>query len=136
MIDSEIQAMIKNHEGYRKDIYIDTVGVPTGGYGHAFHMGSQLPDAVWEFIFRHDFAVCLKDYEVLSLDIDTVRRAVIIDMLFNLGLSKLLRFKNMLSAIRNGDFETAARSMEDSKWFGQVGQRAVKLVQMMRTGKK
>lgn len=134
MNDTDIQAMIKRHEGYRQDIYLDTVGVPTGGYGHAFHLGSSLPQQVWCQIFYHDYQQAVRDYEVLDLDLDPVRRGVVLDMLFNLGLPRLLKFKNTLGAIRAGDWEAAARGMENSKWYGQVRQRAVELVRMMRTG--
>ena len=134
MNDSNIQKMIKRHEGYKASIYLDSTDVPTGGYGHAFHVGSILPDAIWEFIFRYDFAQVLRDYEALDLQLDDVRRAVVIDMLFNLGLGRMLKFKNTLAAMRAGDWEAAASGMENSKWYGQVRTRAVELVRMMRTG--
>jgi lysozyme len=57
-----------------------------------------------------------------------------VDMLFNLGLPKLLKFKNTLAAIRQGDYERAARGMLNSKWARQVGRRAKELAEMMRTG--
>ena len=134
MNDIDIQKMIKRHEEYRQRIYLDTEGVPTGGYGHAFILGSPLPESIWCQIFHHDYQQAVRDYEVLDLDIDPVRRAVVIDMLFNLGLPRLLKFKNTLAAIRAGDWEAAAKGMENSKWYGQVRQRAVELVRMMRTG--
>lgn len=132
--DFDIQAMIKRHEGYSEAIYFDTVGVPTGGYGHAFHDGSTLLHSMWDLIFIHDYMHAVNDYETLNLCLDPVRRAVIIDMLFNLGLPKLLKFKNTLAAIRAGDWEAAAQGMERSKWYQQVRIRAVELVKMMRTG--
>lgn len=131
----ETRAMIKRHEGYSNNVYIDSVGVPTGGYGHAFHEGSKLPDIVWEQIFDYDYLQAVKDYDSLGLLLDPVRKAVIIDMLFNLGLTKLLKFKKMLKALRSGDWEKAAYEMQDSDWYGQVRTRAVRLVRMMRTGK-
>jgi len=36
MIEPEIKKMIQRHEGYRPYVYYDTLGFPTGGYGHAF----------------------------------------------------------------------------------------------------
>lgn len=134
MNDIDVQQMIKRHEEYRQRIYLDTEGVPTGGYGHAFILGSPLPESIWCQIFHHDYQQAVRDYEVLDLDIDPVRRAVVIDMLFNLGLPRLLKFKNTLAAIRAGDWEAAAKGMENSKWYGQVRLRAVELVRMMRTG--
>lgn len=134
MEDRDIQSMIKRHEGYRQNIYLDTEGVPTGGYGHAFHVGSSLLRSMWDLIFIYDYMQAVNDYDVLDLDLDPVRRAVVIDMLFNLGLPRMLKFKNTLAAMRTGDWESAAKGMENSKWYGQVRQRAVELVRMMRTG--
>lgn len=134
MIDADIQMMIKQHEGYRRTVYYDTAGVPTGGYGHAFLPGSHLADETWEQIFQHDFVNAIREYELLNVELDPVRRAVLIDMLFNLGLTKMLKFKNTLAAIRAGNYELAADCMMKSKWYGQVRTRAVKLVRMMRTG--
>jgi len=135
MNETEIQAMIKRHEGYRESIYYDTVGIPTGGYGHAFHPGSSLPKAIWEEVFYRDYRRSVEDYECLDLDLDPVRKAVVVDMLFNLGLPKMFKFKNTLGAMRNKDWERAAQGMEKSRWYGQVRTRAVELVRMMRTGK-
>ena len=56
------------------------------------------------------------------------------DMLFNLGLSRLSGFKRMFRALRKGDYDTASKEMLDSKWARQVGPRAKRLAKMMKTG--
>lgn len=66
--------------------------------------------------------------------LDPVRQDVLIDMIFNLGLPRLRGFKKMLAALQVHDWETAAKEMLDSKWAMQVGNRALELVQMLRTG--
>jgi lysozyme len=66
--------------------------------------------------------------------LDPVRQRVIIDMRFNLGLSGLLKFKNMILALNQGWYVRAGDEMKDSKWYGEVGQRGQRLVEMMRTG--
>jgi lysozyme len=53
-------------------------------------------------------------------------------MMFNIGKGRLSGFKKMISAIEQGDYEKAAAEMVDSKWYNQVGYRAVRLVGMMR----
>ncbi len=126
--------LIKKHEGFREDIYYDTVGVPTGGYGHAFLEGSRLPKNIWKMIFNYDYRNAVNDYNSLELRLDAVRRAVIIDMLFNLGLNKFLTFKKMLDALKEGNYEKAAYEMFNSKWALQVGRRAIELSEMMRSG--
>lgn len=66
---------------------------------------------------------------------DEVRARVLADMAFNMGVPGLLKFKTMLSCLRAGSYAKAANAMVDSAWYGQVGQRGVRLVGMMVTGK-
>ena len=56
------------------------------------------------------------------------------DMCFNLGINRLLGFKNTLAAIKAGDYEAAADGMLASMWAKQVGKRAHRLIKMMREG--
>jgi lysozyme len=62
------------------------------------------------------------------------RQAALIDMCFNLGLSRFLQFKKMLTAVHAGNFPLAADEMLSSRWAKQVGQRAQTLAAMMREG--
>jgi lysozyme len=123
-------------EGIRSKPYLDTVGKSTIG------VGRNLTD------------VGLSDDEILMLlknDIDRVldeldrvlpwfrsmsdnRQRCLANMSFNLGLPTLLQFKATLGAMQAGRYDDAAAGMMDSKWARQVGQRAVRLAQMMREG--
>jgi lysozyme len=66
--------------------------------------------------------------------LDEVRQAVVIDMLFNMGPGRFAGFKKMLAAISVADWKEAAVQMLDSKWATQVGNRALRLSEMMRSG--
>ena len=66
--------------------------------------------------------------------LDDVRRGVLIDMHFNLGLPRLKTFKRTLQAIAEGDYRAASEEMLDSRWASQVGRRAITLSQQMLTG--
>jgi len=67
--------------------------------------------------------------------LDEVRKCVLCDMAFNMGVEGLLLFHNMLFAMKTGDWRTASVSMLHSKWAKDVGQRAVKLCAVMESGK-
>jgi len=56
---------------------------------------------------------------------------VLLHMTFNLGLRGLMGFKNALSALEHGNYRLAAQEMLNSKWAGQVGQRAQLLARRM-----
>ena len=126
----QTSALVRKHEGTVYRIYVDSVGVLTGGVGHAFHVGSVLPVEVVERLFYHDMYNAYKDYDRLKFDLSPVRKAVIINMLFNLGLIRFQGFKRMIEAIRWNDCELVVKEMLDSKWATQVKGRAEELAMM------
>ena len=67
-------------------------------------------------------------------ELDEVRRSVLIDMAFNLGIAGVMKFKRMLRHLAEGHYVLAAREMKDSLWAKQVPRRAKELIRMMQTG--
>jgi lysozyme len=138
MNDDQIKEMIREHEGCVYEVYLDTEENPTGGVGHLFAVGSKIPEKAVEAFFEEDFRVATADYLFLvreyNLDLTPVRRSVLIDMLFNMGFSRVMGFRRMLAALVVEDYNLAADEMLDSKWAVQVGKRAVELSRMMRRG--
>ena len=130
--------MIKRHEGLRHKIYIDTEGVPTGGWGHAFHVGSELPFDVCLRLFNHDFGNAIADVEFIQkkfgLDINGTRENVLINMAFQLGRGRLLEFKKMLAALIIEDYDEAAAQILDSKAAKQCPSRYKELSKLMKKG--
>jgi len=57
-----------------------------------------------------------------------------IDICFNLGLTKLLKFEKALAAMAEEDYITASNEFLDSRWAVQVGDRAMELAEMIETG--
>ena len=55
------------------------------------------------------------------------RQLVMANMCFNLGVTRLLKFKNFLAAMEKEDWDKAAVEMLDSRWAIQVGPRAIRL---------
>ena len=62
-------------------------------------------------------------------------KAVLVDMCYNMGIKTLRQFKTTLKAFNDKNYEAAATGMEHSLWYKQVGNRAKKLVRMVRTHK-
>lgn len=62
-----------------------------------------------------------------------VTKTILINMAFNMGVKGLLKFRNTLNYIKQNDYKQAARNMEQSLWYKQVGSRAVELTRRMRT---
>ena len=132
---------LKIDEGCRLTAYQDTVGVWTIGYGHTggVKKGDKITQKDADDFLLADTIQAAIDASSLPVGFDglnAVRQSVLINMCFNLGLTRLLNFKRFLSAVQVRDFDTAALEMLDSKWAGQVGQRAIRLAKLMKTGVK
>ena len=88
------------------------------------------------YMLDNDIARCIKGLEQFFWfkRLDPVRQKVIVDMCFNLGLAGLKGFRKMIGHLEVGAYVNAAEEMKNSKWYHQVGTRARRLVEMMRTG--
>lgn len=123
-------------EGVKPKPYTDTVGKLTIGVGRNLDdVGLSQPEIDYLLdndIIRADVtaATLFNNYDALSY----ARRAVLLNMAFNLGQTRLAGFKNFRAAVEAGEFEKAAWEMMDSKWATQVGDRAKRLAQQMREG--
>jgi lysozyme len=58
-------------------------------------------------------------------------KSILINMMFNLGRTRLGKFKKMNAAIKAGDWEEAAKEGRDSLWYRQVTNRAERLMRRM-----
>lgn len=132
------ERLIRLHEGLRLKPYRDTGDPPrqTIGYGRNLtDSGITFEEA--EYLLAHDLAraeQALDDALPWARHLDAVRRAVLVDMAYNLGIGGLLKFSRTLAAIEAGDYPRAAGMMLQSKWAAQVKGRARRLAAMMATG--
>lgn len=149
-IDPQLIADLKRDEGLRLNAYPDPLsgGAPwTIGYGHT---GPEVRKGL-TWTQAEAEAALLADIEAHNAQLaaalpwvarlDPARRRVLQNMAFNLGVGVaggtkgLLGFKNTLGMIERGEYERAADGLLKSLWAKQVGQRAVRLSNTMRTGK-
>lgn len=131
-----IEAQIALHEGTRAKLYKDSLGIPSIGTGRNLRDVGLRPDEI-ALMLANDI-----DAAKAALDqvapwwraLDDVRQKVLIDLAFNLGPTKLAGFRNTLRDIEAGKYASAAKRMLASRWASQVGNRARRLAEMMRTG--
>ena len=125
------------HEGFRRKPYRDTVGKLTIGVGRNLDdLGISEDEAL--FLLNNDITRVRTELVYAFRwfpKLNDVRRDVITNMAFNLGVPRLKRFKNMIRNIENADWVGAADEMLDSKWARQVGRRAKELSARMRMGR-
>lgn len=139
---------LKRHEGLRLVVYDDATGKPlkkgdtlkghpTIGVGRLLTDGRGISTTEAESLLANDIDLVIDE---LNRNIpwwnkmNEPRRAVMINMCFNLGWPGLSGFKNMLTAAEAGQYEWASDEMIDSNWYDQVGLRGTELAEQMHTG--
>lgn len=134
-----LEKLLELHEGRVPHAYQDSLGWWTIGVGHLIdkRKGGKLPDEFITLLLRYDIRQKTAQLEAALpwvRELDPVRYAVLADMCFNLGIAGLLGFKNTLKEVEAGNYEAASKRMLLSRWATQVGRRATRLSEMMRTG--
>ena len=66
--------------------------------------------------------------------LDDERKYALTDMAFNMGVDGLLKFKKMLNYMKNQHFKRAADECLNSQYASQVGKRALRIAETIRTG--
>ena len=120
-------------EGVRYKPYRCTAGKLSIGVGRNLDDVGLRPDEVG-LMLRNDIAEAERAARKLVPNfeqLDDARKAVVVNMAFNLGETRLAGFRNTLAAIARGDFVAAARGMRASLWAKQVGARAERLATIM-----
>ena len=146
-------------EGLRLQVYQDTLGIDTIGVGRnledrgitkeeldyldypnietVYERGIEYADAV--YLACNDIEIVEEEllrHQPCVSDLSATRQMVLMDMAFNMGVPRLLKFKKMWAAIHEGDFDAASREMLDSRWAVQVGTRSQKAALRMRIGEE
>jgi len=124
---------IKIDEGFRGKPYLDTVGKTTIGYGRNLD-DNPLTEVEAEFLLDNDLKKVSQECCLLPYfsELSTTRRSVIINMVFNLGMTRFKKFKKMNKALAEKNYLLASIEMLDSKWSKQVGDRATRLAEQMK----
>ncbi len=125
---------LRTDEELRLKIYLDSTGNRTIGYGHNLdELG--ISEIIANALLIEDLTTAVSElnsklpwWKTLS---KTQRRALI-NMSFNLGITKLLLYKKMLAALKKGKSELAAVEALDSIWADQVGSRAWRIAALFR----
>lgn len=131
-----VKERIKEHEGFRDTVYLDSLGKRTVGYGHLcvedhWEDGKKYDKEYLDEIFDKDFQNAADQCEDLcndyELELPETITDVLIEMIFQLGIGNVMKFKKMIAALQEKDFETASLEMLDSRWATQTPSRAEKL---------
>lgn len=135
----EFKQELEKDEGRVKHAYQDSLGYWTIGVGRLIdkRLGGGLRDDEINYLLNNDVEEAHVTAQKLVKNFDDLtsnRKAVILHLAFNLGYTKLVKFVNTLKAVNEGRWEDAARGMENSLWYRQVGARSKRLVKLMQEG--
>ena len=140
----KLRTQLEVDEGIRYKIYLDHLGYPTFGIGHlvipndpenGLLTGTAVSEERVAECFEQDVTSVIEDCHKLYNDFDELpeeAQQIIANMMFNMGYTRLSKFKGMKKGVDTRDWNVAANEMIDSKWYQQVKIRATRLVQRMR----
>lgn len=150
--------MLSLNEGNKSRVYKDSKGIPHIGIGfnledannrrflkeqgidiNELFAGRPLSERETRTLYNHSLTQAFKDAQ--SYDPNFAKRPeavkmTLVDMAFNLGLTKLNKFVEMKKALMNNDYNMAANEMVDSNWYKQVKSRGPRMVDVMRSAAK
>lgn len=127
---------LKRDEGVVLTLYKCSAGKNTIGVGRNVD-DRGITDDESDYLLSNDIDLCVKELEGTFPWFQTLsdtRQRVMVNMCFNLGLSRLMGFRKFLAAMEAGEWETAGVEMLDSKWARQVGPRSTRLRDLVLEG--
>ena len=139
----QLKETLKVDEGVVYEIYNDHLGYPTFGIGHlvlegeAEHgqpVGTPVSEERVDECFEKDVEYVLNDCKILHEDFDNYPeevKQIIPNMMFNMGRTRLTKFRKHNAALQEGDWKTAAIEGRDSRWYKQVTNRAERLMKRL-----
>ena len=133
---------LKIDEGVVYEIYNDHLGYPTFGVGHLVlesdpehgqPTGTPVEEQRVKECFENDLDIAIGECNALYEggefnDLPDEVQQILVNMMFNMGRTRLSKFKKMHAAILEGDWKEAAKEGRDSRWYKQVTNRAERLM--------
>jgi len=140
-----VYEQLKIDEGVEYEIYLDHLGYPTFGVGHLVletdpehgqEVGTPISEDRVKECFEKDLDTAISECNALYEDgvfgdLPGEVQEILVNMMFNMGRTRLSKFKKMHAAILDADWKTAAREGRDSLWYRQVTNRAERLMERL-----
>jgi len=125
------------HEGLKLEPYKCTSNKLTIGVGRNLDdLGISKDEA--EYMLKNDIlrvqCECMSSF--LWFDrLSSLRKEAIINLVFNMGITKFKQFKKTIAYIESGDFDLAGAELLNSRYADQVGQRAIDVANQLSSNK-
>ena len=131
-----LKKRIKSNEGFSSKPYEDQLGYLTIGYGHLILsnenilLKKKIHKKELEEIFEKDFKKALNNFnnKLKILTSNKKEAELIIEMIFQLGIKRCLKFNNLLKNIGKGNKYLVCFEMMHSLWYKQTPHRVKTLI--------
>ena len=136
-LKEQVSADLQYDEAFVSHVYPDDRGYQTIGFGRLVdrRLNGGITEHEAVYLLSHDISTAMAD---LDRNVPWWRsltpgaQRALVNMAFNLGWPRLSGFKKMLAALKAGKYDLAAVEALDSKWAGQVGDRAKRIAERYR----
>ena len=133
-----LEDMLVRHEGMVLHAYQDSEGYWTIGAGRLIdkRLNGGITEEEARYLLRNDIQKIVAQAKTFPWydGLSNPRKQVVLNMIFNLGLTRFSKFRNTISCISRAEYAEAAKEMLDSTWAKQVGKRAIELARIMEHG--
>jgi len=127
-----ITTLLKDEEGFESKPYLDTLNIPTFGYGFTYITKAEANLILFERVRDIQFDLIRNYYWYRHLS--PARKNVIISMVYQLGLVGFDKFKKAIKAIEAENWEEAGAEMKDSRAYTQTPNRWERQIKMFIKG--
>ena len=134
-ISEELIETIKQHEGYRKAVYMDTLGKPTIGYGFLIE-ALELEEDVCDTILNRKLEKLIDTIRFKFTWFDNMpdtAKGVIVNMSYQLGVNGFAKFSKTIQYFKNKEWNLGSKEMLRSKWYMQTPNRAKELSEIIKS---
>ena len=136
MCYKNLKLRIKKNEGYSSKPYKDQLGFLTIGYGHLILkneeklIGKKINKKKIEKLFISDFKKALSDFNRFFKHLTKRPQysELLIEMIFQMGVDRVLRFKKLLKNINKSNKFLVCFEMMNSLWYKQTPNRVKALI--------
>ena len=145
-----IKELLTLHEGRKNKPYKCPAGKNTIGVGRNFDdnplppdiadylkKNGQITDEMIDQLLETDIRHVTADCKVLFPSWDSfspARQMAFIDFVFNVGFGGARKFVHMIAVANTGRWDDVVKELKDSRWAGQVPNRAKDLISMIEDG--
>lgn len=138
---TNIRDQLTRDEGDSLVVYEDSLGNPSIGRGHKLLPYEHYPNGITQEqddqLFNMDLINvenALRQHAPWVYSLDDARCGVFKNMSYNMGIWRLLQFKETIASAQAHDWEATRENMYASRWEHQVPERAQRLELQMLTG--